>query len=1105
MAWGQTVVSDTKDTVRCYNTDVTSLKTINSTVPLGTYEVVIECWGAGGAGGLATGNTNAAASGGGGGGYAKSSYIVTSASTVKQGDVLNATAGAGGSKNGSGQSGKSGGDSYVTLGSSVTHLLTGGGGVGGADKTSSGGQTTVGSGGVGSDGNVDNQNGGAGGAGYYNSSAGAKGGGGGGAAGYGHTGGTGGTYQSDDYAIGGDGYFHDSVTGSGKGGRGGYKDSQGSHAVGGSGSIYGGGGGGAILNNSSNSYKRKGGNGANGFVRIVYVKRTITITRNYNYAGVSNTTFSKLYMDTVKKNEDLANPTRAGYVFKGWNTKEDGTGTTVTADFICDSIRDFTLYAQWRVDGNICHLHTNGGVFTETCINSFHESGIDESETAGVYDLAITSGSAYSNNSCLIDTGEAARTHFTKTGYTFKGWYTNDGANGNWGNYQDLTDVFTGSSNVDLYAKWTAKSITVKFNGNKPGSTDPVVPNNTTATYDGTYPALGNATCTGYSFQGWFMNTEGTGTQVTQGTTCNTETTPGFNWSNNSITLYAKWEARDVSVTFDGNGGTPSVSPKTYKFDQTYGNTLPTATRTGYNFDGWYTAVSGGTKIDETKKCNNQNGQSISFQTSPGSLKLYAHWTAKTITVKFNGNKKEGSSTDPVVPSNTTATYDGTYPALGNASRTGYTFQGWFLNQEGTGTQVTQGTACNTATTPGFDWDDNPNSITLYAKWTAKICTVTFKGNAPSGATVTPTTSTKTETFDANYVLPADPTCSGYDFKGWFTASSGGTQVTTSVKCTTEGNHELYARWDGHPYTVTFNKNTTATVTNLPTDPKTVKYKYTYGSLPSPSRTGYTFKGWYKESSCTNKVESTTTYDIIGNSTLWAKWEANTYSCNIDDDYSYMPCNTDPFTVTYDQTLNSSLGCDLRNIHKNGYSLTGLYWTRTGSGTIFSEYNYSDPVNPDAKWTWTTSKTIYPTWTISTPQITLDATNGGTADGVSFQSNGKYTYSVAYYGVNASDWFSQTTNVYGEYRGTYIAGYYVLASDLGTNNQISSHTPTRIGYTFDYWYYPHQKPKLTIIQLCFQMWIIHYMPIGHQRHTLVTLNPMVEVCLLHAHHPTVLQ
>ena len=82
-------------------------------------------------------------------------------------------------------------------------------------------------------------------------------------------------------------------------------------------------------------------------------------------------------------------------------------------------------------------------------------------------------------------------------------------------------------------------------------------------------------------------------------------------------TLYAHWDAKSYTVTFDGNNGTPSYTNKTVVYDAKY-ESLPTASRTGYIFQGWFTAASGGTKISSTSKV-----------TTASNHNLYAQWKSK--------------------------------------------------------------------------------------------------------------------------------------------------------------------------------------------------------------------------------------------------------------------------------------------------------------------------------------------------------------------------------------------------------------------------------------------------------------------------------------------
>lgn len=155
-----------------------------------------------------------------------------------------------------------------------------------------------------------------------------------------------------------------------------------------------------------------------------------------------------------------------------------------------------------------------------------------------------------------------------------------------------------------------------------------------------------------------------------------------------TFTLSKKTCTTTKTVQFNANGGTVSTKSKNVTIGKTYG-TLPTPTRTGYDFDGWYTRESGGTKVTAT----------TSVGTNPPTT-LYAHWIGKKYTVTLDAN---GGT---VSMASRTATYGSKYPALPDATRTGgYTFDGWYTQKTG-GTKVDDNTTVTTAA-----------NHTLYAHW----------------------------------------------------------------------------------------------------------------------------------------------------------------------------------------------------------------------------------------------------------------------------------------------------------------------------------------------------------------------------------------------------
>ena len=257
----------------------------------------------------------------------------------------------------------------------------------------------------------------------------------------------------------------------------------------------------------------------------------------------------------------------------------------------------------------------------------------------------------------------------------------------------------------------------------------------------------------GYTFAGWY-------TAANDGNlvTADTEVTATTNH-----TLYAQWTANTYTVTFDRNGGpVPSPTSKTVTFDQPYG-ALPHMDRTGYVFNGWYTAPIGGTKVESTTAV-----------TTVGNHTLYAHWTARTYTVTFSGNGGP-------VPSLTSkqVTFNQPYGTLPSMYMTGYDFAGWFTAPTG-GTKVTAVTLMTT-----------PSNHTLYAQWLPRAYLVTFDPNGGSA----PSPASEYVIYGVAYGQLPVVSRPGYDFAGWYTSPTSGVKVTADTLVATASNHTLFAHW----------------------------------------------------------------------------------------------------------------------------------------------------------------------------------------------------------------------------------------------------------------------------------------------------------------------
>lgn len=164
---------------------------------------------------------------------------------------------------------------------------------------------------------------------------------------------------------------------------------------------------------------------------------------------------------------------------------------------------------------------------------------------------------------------------------------------------------------------------------------------------------------------------------------------------------------------------------------------------------------------------------------------------------------------------------------------------------------------------------------------TNSYSSINLNGN---GGTVSPSTlqiSTSSNGTLTDGALPT-PTRSGYNFKGWYTSSYGGTQVTNSSYF--YNGQTIYAQWEEvkNTYTITLKANGgTVSTTSLEISASS-NGTLTGGSLPTPTRSGYTFKGWYTSAYGGTQVANSSYF--YNGQTIYAQWEEikNTYTITLN-------------------------------------------------------------------------------------------------------------------------------------------------------------------------------------------------------------------------------
>ncbi len=575
--------------------------------------------------------------------------------------------------------------------------------------------------------------------------------------------------------------------------------------------------------------------------------KTYTITWNPNGGSVSNSS-STVKMDSTFNNNYTPDASKAGHELTGWWTAPSGGTKIYNSD-------------KTYVGGTACWNTSGQWIYTNNI--TLYVQWSPKTYTVTLDGQGATAQTQTSVN-IVYNTKSGNITVPTRTGYIFQGYYAQPNGIGSqyYNSNGENIIVWPFAQNGTVYAYWKPITYIIQYHGN--GAT-------AGGTYgsEHTYDVEQKLNTNGFSlthtvfYQDCLDNGSTSVTWVealgTKHTTAN-GTFAGWSTTPNGSVVYTNGQSVKNLASTQG-----AVVPLYAKWN--VGTvTLPKVTREGYIFQGWNTAPDG------TGTSYAQGGT----YTPAGDDYLYGIWKAGsyTVTLKANGGS--------VSPTSKAVTFDGTYGELPIPTRAGYEFVGWYTGAS-TGAEVTSGTSMTT-----------PANHTIYAHWKANNYTVTLDYNG--GIKGSGDSSPYTMTFDtANYsdISWGLPTRVGYDFAGWWTAASGGTQVyDASGICTKEGiyfntngfwiylgNVTLYAKWIPKKYDITLNDRG-ATSTDH-TESVVMTFEKREPDIIVPTKTGYTFHGYYTET----RGKGTQYYDESGISiktwteddknTLYAYWTQN--------------------------------------------------------------------------------------------------------------------------------------------------------------------------------------------------------------------------------------
>ena len=179
----------------------------------------------------------------------------------------------------------------------------------------------------------------------------------------------------------------------------------------------------------------------------------------------------------------------------------------------------------------------------------------------------------------------------------------------------------------------------------------------------------------------------------------------------------------------------------------------------------------------------------------------------------------------------------------------------------------------------------------------------------------------------------------GYNFAGWFTQSSGGSEVTASTIVSNATAHALYAHWNGITSTLTFNPNG-GTFADPSEATRTVAYGSPYGPLPNVSMCGYLLDGWFKNiDDSSTRISESALVNETSDFSVRAKWSKIIYTVAFDGNGATSGSMNPMSNRVYDEPFTLS---------PNGFERSGskfLGWNTKVDGTGDSFTNCANVVN----------------------------------------------------------------------------------------------------------------------------------------------------------------
>ena len=322
------------------------------------------------------------------------------------------------------------------------------------------------------------------------------------------------------------------------------------------------------------------------------------------------------------------------------------------------------------------------------------------------------------------------------------------------------------------------------------------------------------------------------------------------------------------------------------------------------------------------------------------TVSTYALTSATAAGAKSASLAQESTTVSTTV----SAAYSATVSLSCTNVHDGYEFNGWY---NANGTKIESYTVSSAAT--------------VYARFTPKTYTVTLENQGATTAGATSITATYNSAMPS--IASNLPKKTGYTFKGYYDATSGGTQYykadgSSNKNWDKTAATPLYAQWELETYTITYDNLKGATHTNPATyniNSATITF-----TAPTSKPTGYTFANWSPAS-----IAAGSTDDV----TVTANWTASTSAVTLNQENA-TTTGTTSVTATYDVTMPTIATLPTRT----GYTFGGYYTGKNGEGTPYYDKDGKSVTN----WNLEGAQTLYAKWEIINYTITYTNLNGAT-------------------------------------------------------------------------------------------------------------------------------